>query len=566
MDNHIPSIVTRFWSMLRPDQKEIRNIYLFSIFSGILSLGLPLGIQMIINFIELGQMSTSWFVLVVIVVLSIGFSGLLNIFQLRITENLQQRIFTRSAFEFAERIPLIRLKELMKKYGTDLTHRFFDTLTIQKGMSKLLIDFTAAILQLVFCLVLLSFYHSFFIFLGVFLVFTLGLIVRLTARQGMLASLDESSYKYKIAHWLKEIAQARFSFNLSGNRKFHIYRTDEYVQGYLSARDQHFKVLVKQYAYLIIFKVLIALTFLIIGGLLVINQQMNIGQFVASEIIILLILSAVEKLILSIEVVYDVFTAIEKIGQVTDLPIELAQKNEVELADVNGLSIEFDQVSCQLDSYELSPLTDIQLQIHPQEKIGFISDSSLSTSVLFCSLVGLLDCSKGTISFNGIPLENLNKQSLREQIGSVLYRDQLVYGSVMDNIRFGRNEISLAMIEEELSALNLKSFIHAMTDKFQGILNPESHLIPVDVERKLLVARALIGQPNLLILEDPTAGLTSIQKEELLQQLFKNENKTVLVASSDPMVLTYCSRIIEIHQGKIRFDGSYESFKLTQSC
>jgi ABC-type bacteriocin/lantibiotic exporter with double-glycine peptidase domain len=566
MDNHIPSIVTRFWSMLRPDQKEIRNIYLFSIFSGILSLGLPLGIQMIINFIELGQMSTSWFVLVVIVVLSIGFSGLLNIFQLRITENLQQRIFTRSAFEFAERIPLIRLKELMKKYGTDLTHRFFDTLTIQKGMSKLLIDFTAAILQLVFCLVLLSFYHSFFIFLGVFLVFTLGLIVRLTARQGMLASLDESSYKYKIAHWLKEIAQARFSFNLSGNRKFHIYRTDEYVQGYLSARDQHFKVLVKQYAYLIIFKVLIALTFLIIGGLLVINQQMNIGQFVASEIIILLILSAVEKLILSIEVVYDVFTAIEKIGQVTDLPIELAQKNEVELADVNGLSIEFDQVSCQLDSYELSPLTDIQLQIHPKEKIGFISDSSLSTSVLFCSLVGLLDCSKGTISFNGIPLENLNKQSLREQIGSVLYRDQLVYGSVMDNIRFGRNEISLAMIEEELSALNLKSFIHAMTDKFQGILNPESHLIPVDVERKLLVARALIGQPNLLILEDPTAGLTSIQKEELLQQLFKNENKTVLVASSDPMVLTYCSRIIEIHQGKIRFDGSYESFKLTQSC
>jgi ABC-type bacteriocin/lantibiotic exporter with double-glycine peptidase domain len=566
MDNHIPSIVTRFWSMLRPDQKEIRNIYLFSIFSGILSLGLPLGIQMIINFIELGQMSTSWFVLVILVVLSIGFSGLLNIFQLRITENLQQRIFTRSAFEFAERIPLIRLKELMKKYGTDLTHRFFDTLTIQKGMSKLLIDFTAAILQLVFCLVLLSFYHSFFIFLGVFLVFTLVFIVRLTARQGMLASLDESSYKYKIAHWLKEIAQARFSFNLSGNRKFHIFRTDEYVQGYLSARDQHFKVLVKQYAYLIIFKVLIALTFLIIGGLLVINQQMNIGQFVASEIIILLILSAVEKLILSIEVVYDVFTAIEKIGQVTDLPIELAQKNEMELCDVNGLSIEFDQVSCQLDSYELSPLTDIQLQIHPQEKIGFISDSSLSTSVLFCSLVGLLDCSKGTISFNGIPLENLNKQSLREQIGSVLYRDQLVYGSVMDNIRFGRNEISLAMIEEELSALNLKSFIHAMTDKFQGILNPESHLIPVDVERKLLVARALIGQPNLLILEDPTAGLTPIQKEELLQQLFKNENKTVLVASSDPMVLTYCSRIIEIHQGKIRFDGSYESFKLTQSC
>lgn len=566
MDNHIPSIVARFWSMLRPDQKEIRNIYLFSIFSGILSLGLPLGIQMIINFIELGQMSTSWFVLVVLVVLSIGFSGLLNIFQLRITENLQQRIFTRSAFEFAERIPLIRLKELMRKNGTDLTHRFFDTLTIQKGLSKLLIDFTAAILQLVFCLVLLSFYHSFFIFLGVFLVFTLGLIVRLTARQGMLASLEESSYKYKIAHWLKEIAQARFSFNLSGNRKFHIYRTDDYVQGYLSARDQHFKVLVKQYAYLIIFKVLIALSFLIIGGLLVINQQMNIGQFVASEILILLILSAVEKLILSIEVVYDVFTAIEKIGQVTDLPIELSNQNQERVDATKGLSIQFDQVSCHLESYELSPLTEIQLQIHPQEKIAIVSDSSLSSSMLFCSLVGLMDCSKGTISINGIPLENLNKQSLREKIGSVLYRDQLVFGSVADNIRFGRDEISLSEIENEISNLNLTSFIHSMPEKYQGILNPESHMIPIDVERKLLVARAMIGQPNLLIFEDPTAGLTSIQKEVLLSYIFKDEQKTVMVATSDPAVFTYCSRIIEIHQGKIRFDGSYESFKLTQSC
>jgi ATP-binding cassette subfamily B protein len=177
-----------------------------------------------------------------------------------------------------------------------------------------------------------------------------------------------------------------------------------------------------------------------------------------------------------------------------------------------------------------------------------------------------LDSTKGTISINGIPLENLNKQSLREKIGSVLYRDQLVFGSVVDNIRFGRDEISLSEIETEISALNLTSFVHSMPDKYQGILNPESHLIPVDVERKLLVARAMIGKPNLLIFEDPTAGLTSIQKEALLSYIFKDEHKTIMVATADPSVLSYCARIIEIHQGKIRFDGSYESFKLTQSC
>ena len=103
------SVIQRFLSLIRPDRKEIRNIYIFAVFSGLLSLGLPLGIQMIINFIQLGQISTSWFVLVALVVSAIGFSGILNIYQLKITENLQQRIFTRSAFEFADRIKLIEV-------------------------------------------------------------------------------------------------------------------------------------------------------------------------------------------------------------------------------------------------------------------------------------------------------------------------------------------------------------------------------------------------------------------------------------------------------------------------
>ena len=178
------SVIQRFLSLIHPDRKEIRNIYIFAIFSGLLSLGLPLGIQMIINFIQLGQISTSWFVLVALVVSAIGFSGILNIYQLKITENLQQRIFTRSAFEFADRIPKIKMVELVKRYAPELTNRFFDTLTIQKGLSKLLIDFTSASLQIIFGLLLLSFYHSFFIFIGIFLLILLLLMLRFTVKKG----------------------------------------------------------------------------------------------------------------------------------------------------------------------------------------------------------------------------------------------------------------------------------------------------------------------------------------------------------------------------------------------
>ncbi|MFZ9587187.1 MAG: ATP-binding cassette domain-containing protein [Crocinitomicaceae bacterium] len=561
MKNSTPKLFARFWSMLRPDTMEIRNIYLFSILSGILSLGLPLGIQMIINFIELGQISTSWFVLVFLVVLSLGLSGVLNIFQLRITENLQQRIFTRSAFEFAERIPHIKLTELLKKYATDLTHRFFDTLTIQKGLSKLLIDFTASILQLLFCLVLLSFYHSFFIFLGIFLVFTLILIVRFTVQRGMQTSLEESSYKYKIAHWLKEVSQARFSFSLSGNHKLHISRTDSHLQGYLSARDEHFKVLVKQYVYLIIFKVLIALVFLIIGGLLVINQQMNIGQFVASEIIILLVLSAVEKLILSVEVVYDVLTAIEKISQVTDLELEQELKEGYKMESNEGFSIQLDQVTCHIEDVELEILSDVSLHIHPNEKVCVVTDSSVSSNLLFHLMVGLCEAEHGNISINGLPLENLNKEFLREQIGAVVDQDLLIFGSLIDNISFGRNHIDLKRIEEEVLELDLKTFVQALPDKYLSVLNADIQFIPRDVVRKILIARAMIGNPSLLLLEEPTAGLTASQKSTILNRILKNENATVMVASTDPAVIERFPRVIEIHQGRLVFDGSYETFK-----
>jgi ABC-type bacteriocin/lantibiotic exporter with double-glycine peptidase domain len=526
-----------------------------------LSLGLPLGIQMIINFIELGQMSTSWFVLVLLVVLSLGLSGVLNIFQLRITENLQQRIFTRSAFEFAERIPHIKLTELLKKYATDLTHRFFDTLTIQKGLSKLLIDFTASILQLVFCLVLLSFYHSFFIFLGVFLVFTLILIVRFTVQRGMQTSLEESSYKYKIAHWLKEVSQARFSFSLSGNHKLHISRTDSHLQGYLTARDEHFKVLVKQYVYLIVFKVLIALVFLIIGGLLVINQQMNIGQFVASEIIILLVLSAVEKLILSVEVVYDVLTAIEKISQVTDLELEQELIDGYKLESPEGFSVHLDHVTCRIQDLEMEILSNISFQINSNEKVCIVTDSSVSSNLLFHLIVGLCETDLGNVSLNGLPLENLNKEFLREQIGAVVDQDLLIFGSLIDNISFGRNHIDLKRIEEEVVELELKTFMQALPEKYHSVLNADVQFIPRDIVKKILIARAMIGDPRLVLLEEPTAGLTFGQKNAILNHILKKDNVTVIIASSDVEVMKRFPRVIEIVEGSVVFDGSYETFK-----
>jgi ABC-type bacteriocin/lantibiotic exporter with double-glycine peptidase domain len=515
---------------------------------------------MIINFIQLGQVSTSWFVLVGLVVIAVGFTGVLNIYQLRITENLQQRIFTRSAFEFSERIPKMKMELLLKRYTPEITNRFFDTLTIQKGLSKILIDSSAAILQIVFGLVLLSFYHSFFIFLGFFLIVLLVLIIRTTSKKAFNSSLEESTYKYKIANWLDEITQARLSFKMSGFSLFNLNQTNKFVNNYLSAREKHFKILVQQYGYLIVFKVVIALALLIVGGLLVLNQQMNIGQFVAAEIIILLILNSVEKLILSLEVFYDVLTSIEKIGQVTDLPLEQSSGSKFENPG-NGIDLKISNLSFSFLNYQKSILEDVSFQIKSNERVCFVSDSSLTTNVLFCMISGMYDFQSGTISFNDIPISNLDKSSYRDQIGTLLSQDQFVNASIFENIAFGREAIDLKTVTQIATSLNLGSFIDQITDKYNSVINPERNMLPQDIATRLLFARAIVSNPSLMLIEDPTSGMNESQSKFMAEKINSIKNATILIASFEDEIHRICDRIIEFKEGKIVFVGNYSEYQ-----
>ena len=300
---------SRFFSLLRLERRDILQVIYFAIFSGVLSLSLPLGIQAIINLIQGAQISNSWVILVVVVTIGVGFMGALQIMQIRIIETIQQRIFTRSSFELANRFPQINAQ-----YDRpELANRFFDTLGIQKGLSKILIDIPLVVIQIVFALILLSLYHPLFIIFGVVLVTLMLFVFRFTVRQGIETSIEESKQKYKVARWIQNVADSSVSQEKA------VAENNVLLKEYLAARESHFSVIRLQLIKMTSFKVIITAGLLIIGGGLVLNQQMNIGQFVAAELIIILVIAAVEKLITSLETLYDTLTSIEKLGQVIDM-------------------------------------------------------------------------------------------------------------------------------------------------------------------------------------------------------------------------------------------------------
>ncbi|WP_223034433.1 peptidase domain-containing ABC transporter [Hanstruepera marina] len=541
----------RFLGLLQLERKDIFQIFYYAIFSGIVALSLPLGIQAIINLIQGAQISTSWVVLVILVTLGVVFSGALQVMQLRIIETIQQRIFTRASFEFSYRFPKIRMSELRDYYPPELANRFFDTLTIQKGLSKILIDVPSALLQIIFSLILLSFYHPFFIVFGMFLLLLVYIVFKFTAKRGLETSLEESKHKYMVAHWIQEVARTIVSFKLSGNTNLAITKNDAYVTGYLKARESHFRILIIQFIQMISFKVVVTAGLLLIGGALVLNQEMNIGQFVAAEIIILLVIGSVEKLILGLESFYDILTSIEKLGQVVDKKLE---SQEGERPSYNEhLEIELNDVSFSVVNREKAILNNISLHIYQKTRVLVRGESSSGKSSLLRLISGIIKPTKGQITVNQHSLKSINLNHYRSHLGMSLSEETPFIGTIRENITFGNTNITDEAIYWALDNVGLSEFIKEQDEGLQTILHPEGRQMSYTTSKKIILARAIVNKPKVLILEDPLDQFSAHETTKIINFLtHKNQPWALIVVSSNPEWETVCDQIIELENGNIK--------------
>ncbi|GAA3608717.1 ABC transporter ATP-binding protein [Flavivirga amylovorans] len=538
----------RFTGLLQLDKKDIRQIFYYAIFAGIVALSLPLGIQAIINFIQGAQVSTSWIVLVVLVTLGVAFQGVLQLMQIRILENIQQKIFTRSSFEFAYRFPKVKMSELRNFYPPELANRFFDTLTVQKGLSKILIDFPAALLQIVFGLLLLSFYHPFFIIYGILLIVLVYILFKSTARRGLETSLLESKSKYKVAHWIQEIARSLISFKLSGNSGLAMNRNDDLTAQYLSARESHFKILLTQFIQMIGFKVLVTSGLLLIGGLLVLNQQMNIGQFVAAEIIILLLISSVEKVITGLESFYDVLTSLEKIGQVVDKELE-PQEGIDPFENKSSLTIELDDLKYSSpEGQEI--LKGINFTISSKDRIHLDGSSGSGKTTLLKIISGLIEPTRGDLYINDVSIKAVWANRYRAFIGQVLPDQTPFEGTILDNITFGADSVSQERLHEILKQVGLLDFIKTQPKGLMTMMHPEGQQIPFTVSKRILLARAIIQNPKLLILKDPLENFEEKEVNRIINYLISPERDwTLIISSRNPSWKDKCTKSMKLEKG-----------------
>ena len=543
--------LSRFISLLQTQKENVSNIYLYALFNGILNLSIPLGISAIINLIQSASPSTAWWVLVILVLVGLSLAGVFQIYQLVAAEDIQQRIFANASVEFAYRLPRISLSSLKGFYPPELVNRFFDIMTVQKGLSKFLFDFSMAAIQIFFGLLLLAFYHPFFIAFGLAVVAILALFFRITGEPGLKTSLEESKQKYRLVSWLEEVARNVSTFKMAGHTDLPLKKTDELSMAYLDARRAHFSVLKRQYISLIVMKVIIAGSLLILGGILVFQQQMNLGQFVAAEIIILLITSSVEKLILSMDTIYDVLTGLEKIGTVTDLELEETVGVE-ELEPTNkGLSIKANNITVHSYRGKGEILKNINLQINAGERVGISGSMGSGKTVMLQLLAGLFDEIEGSLLYDDIPIKHLDLESLRHSIGDNMGQEDILEASLLENISLSRKGISIQDVKQAIELCDLKEFVEQLPEGMYTQMPTSGVGLAQSIRNRILMARAFAGHHCILLLEDSWQDIAPELQERWLNHLLNKTGQTQVISTNNPAILRRMDRVLKMDKGAI---------------
>jgi ABC-type bacteriocin/lantibiotic exporter with double-glycine peptidase domain len=548
-DAHNRTPMERLWQLLVLEKGNIGLVYAYATLVGLFSLTLPLGVQAIIGLVSGGLFLQPIVILITFVILGTVATGVLQVLQLAAVERIQQRIFARIALEFSLRVPRVSVEQWLKDDLPERMNRFFEVMTIQKSLGKLLTGATTAALQVLFGLLLLGFYHPYFIVFWLGLALAFWVMLRMTYPKGLETSLMESKYKYRAVHWLEELARTVSSFKAAGRATPALTRMDEHVSGYLRYRQRHFRVIVSQALSAVGLKALITGSLLILGSWLVIRGQITLGQFVAAELVVVTVLAGVEKIVDSLDEVYDLVTAVYKLGGVTDLPLETVGGLTLP-DDGSALAIKLTDVSYSYPSASRPALTGISLSVPAGAKVAITGPDGSGASTLLGIVSGLLPHYTGQVQAAGITLRDVDPATMRDRVGLVFGQNEIFEGSVEENVALGRAGVGAAEVMRALELVSAFDDVQALPLGLRTPLVSGGRGLPTTLRIKILVARAVAARPRLLVMDELLASVEPAARHDLINALTgASAPWTLFIVSHDPEVFSAVDTVLVLRDG-----------------
>ncbi|MFT7630757.1 MAG: putative ABC transport system ATP-binding protein [Mariniblastus sp.] len=544
--------IRRFVAFLKPEAPDVRAILVFSIIIGLLSLTTPLAVEAVVNTIAFGRYLQPLIVLSLIVLVFLGFRAGLNVLMTIVTEIIQRKIFVRTVEDLSYRLTRVPLSTWKKYHGPELVNRFFDIVSVQKITAKLLLDSLMLGLQTIIGLTVLAFYHPFLLGYDIGLLAMMSIVLTFIGRGAIKTAKDESQLKYETAAWLQEIVRHPTTFKFNGGLGFAINRADELAAQYIFHRQQHFKILIKQISFAMVMQVIAATTLLALGGYLVIDGQMTLGQLVAAELIVTVILGSFAKLGKDLESFYDLMASVDKLGKLFDLPVERIDK--LELARQPG-AYGMQLVDIALDS-QTSQATTVSFD--PCKTYAIYGSSELRREKLIETLVGQAKPQAGHVLLNDYRVDAISAESLQKKI-SLVREIELFEGTVDENLRMGRENVGSAQANDVISRLGLRKTLAALPDGLGTRVSICGYPLSSGQAIRLVLARALISKPGILFVDGLLDRLSDDDTGEVLASLNTfAEDTTIVISTGRRAIARWAEKTLEIESQNwvlAKFDG-----------
>ena len=538
--------VRRLVALMRPEAPEFWAITVFSAITGLLSLALPLAVNAFISNLSFGTRSGPFMqalvAIALVLFLCLAAAAVLRAIQHVAAEVIQRRIFVRLAADLAHRLPAIDIGRLDGVHVPELVNRFLEVVTLQKAAALLMLTGINLVLSAAIGLTVLAFYHPFLLGLAVLLLLAIAGIVFLAGRGAVPTSIEESRRKYEVVAWLEELARHPRLFKGPGGVELAVSRADDLARGYLEARRRHFRVLLRQISGLLALEVAAGTVLLGVGGWLVLNQQLTLGQLVAAEIIVSAIVAAIAKLGKQFEAWYDAVAGVDKLGHLVDLQVE-RQGGDVSSGQ-GGMAVEVHDLAIDVPGQPPS-LGDLTLRLAAGERVALLSSRGSGTSTLLEIVLGYRTPTDGMVQVDGLDVRNWSLAALRTQ--AVLLREGDAFaGTVADNLRLGLTGVPLARLQEAIDRVGLGEVVAALPDGLQTLLVPGGLPLTSRQRLRLLVARAIVMRPRLLLVDEMLDGLDEATTDTLCGVLADaSMGWTVLLATRDPRVAARMGRVID---------------------
>jgi putative ABC transport system ATP-binding protein len=537
----------RLFRLLKVERRDIGVVITFAVWVGVLSLATPIAVESLVNTVALGALLQPLVVLTLLLLACLGLAAILRALQAVAAEVIQRRIFARVVADLSYRLPRVRLEAMDGHHGPELVNRFFDVMTVQKTSAVLLLDGVAVILQTVIGLVILGFYHPALLGYDILLLGSIAIVVFGLGRGGVRTAIAESYAKYAVADWLQELVRHPTAFKISGAYNYAMDRAERLAVVYLNARKAHFRIVLRQNISALLLQAVASTVLLGLGGWLVIGGQLTLGQLVAAELIVTVIVGSFTKLGKQLESYYDLMSAVDKLGHLTDLPVErsegvpLPERTAPASLDLREVAFAYDQ--------SRPVLRDVSFSLKPGERVGLVGPSGSGKSTLVDLLFGLRATDHGYILLDGVDLRDLALADLRSAV-AIVRGGEMIDATVAENVSLGRPGVTADHVREALGRVGLIEEVLAFPDGLQTAVTTTGAPLSQGQLRRLLIARAIASRPRLLVIDETIDAIDVEARDEVLRALFAPDSPwTLLVVSHSEELIERCERVIVLRQG-----------------